>query len=216
MISPRKASNTIDNLKSPDSPSSSVSLTSQPQSPSVSSISASQTVFSSSSSFNPNTDYVVVPVTHSRLVDLLNLERRKRLKLRAAFQRDISNSQKTFDALEKRLNRKVKHMQTKVGQQIWQALIQKIPVLEAQLEQCVQRQHKVFQQMTDNANALKRIERMINELVQASAQSIAMNEANDDTFYCIHVPCTEETVRMMSEAPIDVRSVRFPAETKFK
>ena len=217
MISPRKTRDTNpDRTISPDS-SSSVSLISP--SPSLSPISASQTVFSCSPSFSPNTDYVVVPVTQSRLVDLLKLERRKRLKLRTAFQREIANSQKTFDVLEKRLDRKVKRMQTKHGQQIWQELLRKIPVLEEQLERCVQRQHKVFQQMTTNRAALQRIESMMRELAQAQQAQAQENQKApaaalaQENFYCIHVPCTEQTVRMMSEARIDVQAVRFTAET---
>jgi len=181
---------------------SSASLDSPP-----SEISSLQSVFSCSPAFSPNTDYIVVPVTHSRLLALLKLERRNRQKLRSAFHRDIANSQKRFDALETRLDAKVTLMQVKHCQPIWPKLAREISALEQQMNQCVQRQQRVFTQMTSNREALTRTGSMLRELGNQQA-----NE--QQSFYCIHVPCTKDTVQMMSDAHtrVDVRNVRFTAE----
>lgn len=206
MLCPRKTYGTnADRAMSIDSRSTA--------SPSPSPISASQVVFSSSPSFSPDTNYVVVPVTLSRLVDLLQLEQRKRINLRASFQLEIGKSQKTFDALERRLDRKVNRMQNKQSQQTRQALLCKISVLEDQLAQSVVCQHRQFQKMASNQEALQRIESMMHELTGAQQARDVETASAKENFYCIHVPCTDQTVKMMKETGIDTQTVRFTAET---
>jgi len=190
-------------MSSPTSTTSN-SLTSSPSSR-ASSISTSQTVFSSSVSFSPNTDYVVVPVEHSRLVGLLKAERGWRLKFRSAFQRDVMKSQKKFEVLQKRFDA------TENGPK------HDAQSLVAQLGRCVEYQCAVCEKMRENRASLQRIDAMLRALAHSAKNDHGAESADaNPTYYGVHVPCDEGTVRLLNEVHIDPRTIRFTAESNLK